>query len=1179
MSSTPPPPAEAVDQLLAELDPLAHPDRMRRLAAWTKATKALRQDGGPNRLRPLLTELDTRGAFGRTLAGVAATIAEDVEFLAPRLTDPDPAISRQALKAALHLRVPDEVLAAALTDAPAVLRHRLTTLIVARRRTALAERLLPAVRQSWGDAAAARLLPGCGPEAVARLLPGLFLAVSQWRNLARRHPDLLLDEVARQLAELPEPARDSWWRRNAEVLAALAGERPERVLELLERHCPPRLPYPVQRCLGRLLTAAPGRTIRLITPPERAAVANISRSALTRVARLDPPELPDLARAWSGAPLWLARLLRALPPSRREACYDRATADRDLSHSELSVAVLDALPRRRAQAEARRMAAQAAERGEAWSVVLAHVAHLPVAEARPQLLAATRRPAAADRALAYPLLVRNAARSGEATAVGELLDELLRLRNEQDPVRSPALVALAAVPPALFTGSAAAALERIVTDAVEARDTSWPTRQALSQLALGVLREQAVSGEPPLVDWALATLRQLSATLGSVPLGRLDTALRRGQEVQVLEALRPWLAAGADRLDYTLTFALAEALGRRAHRLPELQELLWQAVRSGNNATVRQAVRHWLADPATRGERAARLLELEPSAAVLPPVLEVLARRRTDLLDTVLADHPPYGRFLTEGTRWLPPVDGIECWVPRQQAAAARLLAGAAADASLPRQVRAGHLRALVAVPELGFAAVRRHVDSRDTVLAEAALAALVRTDRPAEALPVLLAQAGNDRARVALYVAGRAAGFVAPSRLAPALRAALLPGADGAGEAAGAGGKAVGGQAVGGQAVDDQAVGGQAVGGQAGGGAKVTSRKELVRLVARLLPVDTAVALLTEAHDLPGQHRDVRAAAVAAAVGLLPSPAAWRLLDAAATGTPAARSELLRTRPLDLPAGDRPRYAALVAEVAGGDHRETAHDALELLAGWSPWYPEAEELLAAVTVDLANRSSWRTAASGLAALATGGTGRRLSEALALLLAFEAADADGMAHEADAGLDAAIERDRPARQRIDHLAARLAAGLTDRPSAAALAAADAAAELLGTAADFVPHTIRLQTAALDLDGKPDQLLDRLDRLAARHADRPVLAARTAEALRNRLNATRRPGDPAVLLDVTDRLTTHGACAHGLFAVGLTHALGPRTGWPQEWRALLRALRRHPHPDVREAALTVRTATE
>jgi hypothetical protein len=89
----------------------------------------------------------------------------------------------------------------------------------------------------------------------------------------------------------------------------------------------------------------------------------VSRTALSRVARIGPPELTDLGRAWSHDPDSLALLLRALSPSRRDAFHDAATAGQDLSRSSLAGSLLEALPRRRAHADARRMAAQAAERG------------------------------------------------------------------------------------------------------------------------------------------------------------------------------------------------------------------------------------------------------------------------------------------------------------------------------------------------------------------------------------------------------------------------------------------------------------------------------------------------------------------------------------------------------------------------------------------------------------------------------------------------------------------------------------------------------------------------------------------------------------------------------------------------------------------------------------------------
>lgn len=1129
-----------VDGLCAALDPLAYPARMRALAAWVRAV-VRDEDRGGSPLRPLLDELDARGTYERRLAGIAAAVGRDVAFLEARLTDPDPVVRGHALQASLRLPIGDAALERAMDDAPAAVRRKIADVVVAGGRTTLAERLIEPVREAWGDAEAARLLPACGAATVERLLPDLFLAVTRWNALALRHPDLVLDEVARQLATLPAQSRHSWWWRNAEVFTVTAEQRPLRVLDLLEEHCPPQLPRPVSAGLAPLLKAAPGRTVRLLTAPERhgpPAHGPLSRSALVRLAR---QELVGLGRAWSDVPPSLARLLRALPPSRREVFYDAVNDGRDPGHDTLGDSLLEALPRDRARREARRMAVQAEERGAARVVVLSAVAHLSPAEARPRLLADTRRPAAEDRASAYALLVRNAARSGESAAVAQVLDDLQRLRNEQDPVRSPALVALASTPPRLFSGTDAPLLDRITTDAVEARDSSPRSRQALSELALTVLREHAVTGERALCEWALSTLERICGLTGGASMGRLDTTLRRGQEVQVLDALRPWLEAGADKADHSLTLALARALGRRAQRLPELQELLWRAVRSGDNATVIRAVDLWLDDPSTREERVGRVVEFEASAAVLPRVLSVLTRRRTDLLDLVLGETPPYGRFLTPGSRWVPPVDAIGAWLPRQQAAAGRLLARAAGDASLPASQRTGHIRAAARVPELGLRLVSRYLGSTDTVLAEAALGSLAWTDRPNEALPLLLARAADDRARVALYAASRVTSFVAPSRLEAVLRSTLLP-ADDASSAP---------------------------------TTKVTSRKELVRLAASRLSLDTAAAILSAVSGQPGQHPDVQAACVSAATGLLPAPAAWGLLEQAAGGPPVTRAAVLRVPPYLLGQDDRSRYGRLVGRVAGSAHRETADAATALLAGWSPWYPEAGNLLLTAAVDLDNRTSWRAASDGLVALgASAGGAEPLLQALARLVAAE--EEDG---ETGVRPDAEGERDRPARQRIAHVVARLSAAVTAGVAGEHRATAVRAAGLLGRADGFVPQAAHLSVQALDLDAPAAALLDGLERLVELHSGRPALAVRTAAALRDRLGVRRPPGDPLVLLLAAERLAAEGGHAAGLLAVAVTGALGRRTGWTEEWRTLLRSVRRHGDPDVRDAALALTTAAE
>ncbi|GAA3485136.1 hypothetical protein [Streptomyces yanii] len=234
---------------------------------------------------------------------------------------------------------------------------------------------------------------------------------------------------------------------------------------------------------------------------------------------------------------------------------------------------------------------------------------------------------------------------------------------------------------------------------------------------------------------------------------------------------------------------------------------------------------------------------------------------------------------------------------------------------------------------------------------------------------------------------------------------------------------------------------------------------------------------------------------------------------------------------------------------------------------------PEAEQLLLEATSTLDNRSSWRAAADGLVALtASVDSAGPLLEALGQLIT-------GPRPRPRTPPGRGGRPGRPARQRISHLVARLATRAVATGGKGPRAAALRASELLGGAADFLPAGTHLFAKALDLDAEPAQLLAALQRLEALHTGRPVLAA-----VRQRPSATGSTPPvaletPLVLLCAVERLTANAGCAGGLFAVALTQALGARTGWTQDWRTQLRALRRHPHPDVRETALALTTAVE
>lgn len=1117
------------DQLLADLDPLSHPERQRLVA---RRARELAVDGG---LPGLLLDLERSGVYGRRLAALAASAGRDTGYLTERLTDPDPVVRGYALRAARTQGIPDEAIGAAFTGASCTLRRQLARVVRHGRRHRLAERLVVRLRAEWGDTEAARLLSACSPAFVDRTLPDLAHA-APLAPLAARFPDEVLDHLERVLATHPETLRLGQWPALADALGATVRARPERVLDLLERFGPD---LPLRRDhLPSLAATDAERVVRLLADPRRGAVGPYTTpptsGTLRRLVLADPPSLPALGRHWLAAPRCFAALLRALPPGRRDAFLDLVYAGVLPREDELSL-LLPLFPHARRHAEARRQVAARRAQGRPWSQIAPVLAYLPTEEAQPQLRAALARPDADDRCAAWAALFANAAASDDRAAVQAVLALLPRLRNEQDPVRCAALTALVQVPARLLTPAAVPVLDAAVQDAVDARDCSYATRTALQRLVSEVLREHAVAGGAELVDWALRSLRKVAGQTGTVELGRLEHRLRRGQEHAVFATLRPWLDTMADTAQYWLLFALARSLGRRARGVPELQELLLHALRFGSDSAFTTAAALWLDDPRTCGARVAEILELEPSAAVLSPVRAVLVERRTDLLDPLLAPTPPYGRFLKRPQRaTLPPTWSASRWTPRQWQAAARLAAAAASDPTLSLHGRAAAVHAAAAIPEYGEAAVRAQLDSAEVVLAEAALAALAWTDRPADALGDLLAHAGGDRARVAVYAATRAARFAPPGELAERL-GELLSRAQ---------------------------------------GSKVTSRKEAVRLAAEHLPPRAAADLLVAAYRVEGQHRDVCAAAVAFATGLLDAEPVWELLAEAATGQapPPVRRAVLRADPGHLPETHRARYAHLVASVAAAPDPEVATPALAALPRWAAWAPETADVARQAVTDLANRGGWREAAGAVRALAASGLPHPLGGAApGSLLHHTLADLAAAARRDDP--DAGDDRDLPARRRLAHL--------TDLP------ADDRHRPLLAGAADLLaaePDLAGIRAAALrrlvDPTAGPQALAAALGALADAHQGRPAAAAFTALALL-REHASG-PLPPPGTLDALARTARGGGDtgpAAGLFVTALTEVFGDRLGWPQEWRALLRELRRHPSADVRERALAAVTHRE
>nr|WP_042183963.1 hypothetical protein [Kibdelosporangium sp. MJ126-NF4]CTQ93908.1 hypothetical protein [Kibdelosporangium sp. MJ126-NF4] len=801
---------------------------------------------------------------------------------------------RVAASSSLH-RLDAQFVAGLVADLPLAVRRVLFRRVRSQRTTVLADALLPTVHETCGDWEAARLLPICSSAVVREWLPSLAHVVSIG-SIAKRHPDLML---AKALEELPEANRDDWWRRYGHAVDELVPHYPAEVLDLIEQFGPSgHLPFSDTKS-AFLAKVDASRFIRVLQNRSY----QLSKPAYRALADANPPEL-----------VWLGRqntlpVLRAMPPSRREAFWDAVNADKDMSHADIGNQTLRVLPRRRRGDEARRMRAIALTKGEENKADnLAQF--LPYDEAHETLAELTRAGEATDRQRGYELLIACAAKDFR---LAELLPWLVdRLKRDQDPVRLHAFRALLAASPRAF--GAAQELEQLATDAFNARDLSSDSTDALLRLCVKLL----VHNDSAIV---LGIIEATWQRQGWTALGRLDRMLRRGQEHEIYRALKPVIDEHAGWTIYYPALVLVGSLGRRAWDMPDLLEPLWAAIKDGDDDDARSAVRYLLADPRTRSERTERILGIEPSAVFLPQVMAVIQSTRTDLLDIVFGAEPPHGRFAPSEVRQIPlGMRQTHRWLPRQRARYAELLE-ALADSDHAREVRASAVRTLGTVH--GHNAVR-YLAAEDELVAQAAIAVLPSHPDPVEAIGHLMDRAFSaNRGQAELTAMYTIRGCA--SRIPPSVLAGMLVIQDG----------------------------------------PVTVRKELVRLVGDFRLPD-AVGLLHQAWHVPNQHRDVRAAITFQALSWLDDPRAWELLRAAVTGPREVAMQTLRVQPYTVPQRHRPGVAALIREVALGTDNRLRGEALSCLGGWLQWYPDAVPVLSNAITDLDERSAWRNAVGAL---------------------------------------------------------------------------------------------------------------------------------------------------------------------------------------------------------------------
>ncbi|WP_336082469.1 hypothetical protein [Nocardia sp. SSK8] len=940
-------------ELVGGVAGMSVPQRMRTLAATA------RRLAGTPELDRLLDEVAAEGSSGSRVAGYLAYVGGAREFLLAQLESPDQAVAGPAMTALIRLGIEPGIVLERLPGMSQRVRYAVIRVLGRGDRPALADALVPLLRERFGDAEAARVLPGCSAAAVAGWLPDLAYAVPNWNRLGRAHIGVVFDFVRSRSAGAGRAEwRELWSWLTANPVAA-AGFDPDGLLALAAEavvSVPLTELDPVAGVLARHDVAAVRQLMR--HPSGHGRV--LGGPALWRALRALPDD--DLRELYLACPLGTRRrFLHTIPPSQRAAIAAADLVRPGRAPGEVDTAVLDELPGPARHAVARELLARPGAT-DVPEVADRLTARLPWAQARPVLTEAVRRPTAEERARAYPLLITAATGSRDPEVITDLLGVLGRIRNEQDPVRSSALRALRMVPMSLWRAEHLPGLEQIATDALQARDRSWATTTAVAYLARTLLLCGSHRDDRAFTDTALRVHTRLAEVTSAPNLRGLHHNLPRGAEQKLVAALRDRLAADAQRDAWDLCLDLAEGLAHRAYDLPELQQLLVRAARSTSDATVRHAVTLALAAPATRDAHLDELLAHDRSLITLPSVRHHIATRRTDLLDALLNTTTP-GRFLPADVIFVPMFHtGFQRWSEHHLDRYARLLDDHARGRATQPYQQAAAVRALGRLPG-SLARVHWFAEHGELVTAEAALTALGRSDEPERAIEILAGHVDGDRARVAVSSIAACARDLPPDRVSVAVTPLLAS-------------------------------------------RKITAAKEGIRLLAALRAPD-ATTVMAELVQRPDAHRDVRRAAVFGTRFLLDQEAAWTLLGRAATD-PEVGSAILDIRPFLVPVPQRTRFAAFVRDLAAQSDPRLAGPALGALSGWQRWAPPGTDgVIVDQLSDLDRIGVWRDAVQALlAGVRESGDVTTLSTALVRLRA------DGFT---------APGRDLPAHQRLSAL--------------------------------------------------------------------------------------------------------------------------------------------------------------
>ncbi len=478
------------------------------------------------------------------------------------------------------------------------------------------------------------------------------LSAAHWERLARNHPEFCLERLERIFSDADK--HDPKLLRLANTVLPVTGRlQLDGNMRILERVTDG---FPLGKInLGKLTRLRSRELSEILLRKESSASFDLSSVYPKLGVKTTSLLLAKMPLSHRQVSTWLKKFR----PEERSRLFAEFKERWRSSEGLFEVALLRQLPTGPRVAEARQMLKSPVllPRPEQR---LPYAELLPWAECRTEVESYVNDPAPDLRMLGISVLLRALRFHGES--VTEALQLVKSRKHEQDPVRLAMLNELVTLPPSIWKEEHRDALSAIFRDALDAKDLSSGSVQAILRFLVRLLDFHP--------EWAAKQFAGIIEERGYPARLWYRGGLEERHVKLLLHAslrvLKKWQTKEKER--YLICFA--GELGRYVKDFPEIRSVLASLARGASEVSVSEAALNILQTTKCPEFEALveDLLRSDPTWSSKYSIIGFLHARRQDLLTPYLGQKAYSGKFGTGKTRRVPSFSGgFERWTAVQK--------------------------------------------------------------------------------------------------------------------------------------------------------------------------------------------------------------------------------------------------------------------------------------------------------------------------------------------------------------------------------------------------------------------------------------------------------------------------------------------------------------------------------